>query len=415
MSNQTGEPRNWNKKGTVIDRHMVKKMTISKTITAAAVVAVAAVSILGGCSGAASRTDTFNSSAGSGNEAAGTGGVDPWDILKEVPETGDGNKLVSKTSLDSALSLAGMGMSSGAGKADIETFTGIKLTEDGLRRHNVALNNDMVKSANGIFVSDDYMLSEDFAGLAQKIGMAAEGYRSKKEGMEAVNNFVNTNTDGMIKQGVTSLDEIKDVMLVNTLYFDGLWDFTWDSEEQVPFYGIKKRTKTTFFRKNMDSYYEADGWYGIKLDYEGGRYSMYAAMPKKGSKNPESRMTNEQFQNLFQNEVFADVRIFFPAFTFDTGCMDLTELVKEMCQGAFSKLNLVAGNSARLDSILQKAKIEVTKEGTRAAAVTIGAAEVTSVRPSEPKEIRFDHPFVFAITDTETGEDLFNGALKTIS
>lgn len=392
---------------------MVKKTTMLKTITTAAVM-VGAAAVLIGCSGTVRRSGIINESAGTKNENTEMDGMDPWEVLKKAPKADGGNKLVSKTSLDSVLALAGIGMSSEAGRADIEKFTGIRLTEGALRQHSADLNNDVVKSANGIFVSNDYELSEDFADLAQRIGMAAKGYHSKEEGLEAVNDFVSTNTDGMIKQAIESSKEVKEVMLVNTLYFDGLWDFIWDSEELAPFYGNKKTEEATLFQKDMSSYYEEDDWYGIRLDYKGGRYSMYAAIPKKNNSNPESKMTKERFKALFQNEVFAEARIFFPAFTFETTSMDMTGIVKDMCPGAFKKLDLVASNSAKLDNILQKTKIEVTKEGTRAAAVTVGNVITDSIMMSEPKEIRFDHPFVFAIIDTETGADLFNGVLKTI-
>ena len=60
--------------------------------------------------------------------------------------------------------------------------------------------------------------------------------------------------------------------------------------------------------------------------------------------------------------------------------------------------------------MLQKAKIEVSEEGTKAAAVTAATAMMTSLQP-EPRRVVFhaDHPFVYMITDVRSGSIYFIG------
>ena len=60
--------------------------------------------------------------------------------------------------------------------------------------------------------------------------------------------------------------------------------------------------------------------------------------------------------------------------------------------------------------MLQKAKIEVSEKGTEAAAVT-GAIMVASLGPREERSVVFhaDRPFVYTITDQQTGAILFMG------
>ena len=63
-----------------------------------------------------------------------------------------------------------------------------------------------------------------------------------------------------------------------------------------------------------------------------------------------------------------------------------------------------------VSKMLQKTKIEVNEQGTKAAAVT-AAIMLTSMAPMEMRNVEFhaDHPFVYLITDTNSGAILFMG------
>ena len=67
-------------------------------------------------------------------------------------------------------------------KRDIEKFTGLELDEDALKSWQEALNTDTLRSANGIFISDQYTLRPEFAELAGSLGMTAQEYTSLQEG-----------------------------------------------------------------------------------------------------------------------------------------------------------------------------------------------------------------------------------------
>ncbi len=56
---------------------------------------------------------------------------------------------------------------------------------------------------------------------------------------------------------------------------------------------------------------------------------------------------------------------------------------------------------------LQRARIEVDKDGTRAAAVTIGVGATSA--PAEPMVFDVDRPFVYVLRDRATGTLLFTG------
>ena len=354
------------------------------------------------------ETDGENDTGDDEGTAEAEAGADAWSLLNGVSDDESGNKLFSKTSLDSVLALVGMGMDSEAGMKDIEAFTGLELTEKSLKVYQASLNTESVKSANGMFVSDQFVVDPDFSVLAEGLGMTAENYGSAAEGMDLINAFVNSNTDGMIPKLVESEQDVKDVALVNTLYFNDLWDFEWTDETTAPFYADGAEKDATFLAKTFDSYYENDDWYGMKFSYKDGDYAMYAAIPKDGNMNPS--ITEKEFDDLFAAPIRSEANVFFPTFKYETS-MDLTGLVREKCPGVFEPLSILQGEDAVVDTIMQKAKIEVTKEGTRASAATGATIRTTAAIIEPPAEIRFDHPFLFAITDETTGGDLFVGLM----
>ena len=71
--------------------------------------------------------------------------------------------------------------------------------------------------------------------------------------------------------------------------------------------------------------------------------------------------------------------------------------------------NFASGNLS-ISKMLQKAKIEVSEEGTKASAVTMAMVELTALRP-EPRKVEFhaNRPFIYMITERSTGAILFMG------
>lgn len=337
-------------------------------------------------------------------------GFDPWKLLDQVSADSSGNKLFSKTSLDSAMALVGLATDDENGRAGIEEFLGSALDAETLTEREGSLNNDSVKSANGVFVDGKYTLKEEFLAAARPMGLEAQSYSDKEEGLDRINSFVNEKTAGMIPKLFESGADLKDVTLVNTLYFNDLWDFSWDRETTAAFQLSEKEQKdANFLVGKLDGYYENDAYYGVKMDYQDGDYSMYAAIPKE--ERYQVSMTREDFDDLFQHVRRSKATVYFPTFEYDV-TMDLKELMEKECPALFCSLNNLAEESgAVVDGVLQKTKIQVTKEGTKAAAATGISIRMTSALIDRPVEIRFDRPFAYAIQDNATGELLFVGYL----
>ena len=65
-----------------------------------------------------------------------------------------------------------------------------------------------------------------------------------------------------------------------------------------------------------------------------------------------------------------------------------------------------------ISSVFQKAYIEVNRDGTKAAAVTVGATQSASV--CEVTYIELTRPFAYAIVDKDTGLPVFLGTVESV-
>ena len=81
--------------------------------------------------------------------------------------------------------------------------------------------------------------------------------------------------------------------------------------------------------------------------------------------------------------------------------------------GDFSNL-LTQNGDYFVSDVIQKTKIIVNKEGTKASASTVIIVTDNCVMPSEIKQVYLDRPFAFLIYDNETNECLFIGKVVNL-
>ena len=154
----------------------------------------------------------------------------------------------------------------------------------------------------------------------------------------------------------------------------------------------------------------------INLPYGNGAYAMTVLLPHEG-KSIDEMMKSLDAEKLAavsgqMKECVVDLKL--PRFTTELE-LPLNEIVSKL--GAPSMFDSGKANFSKLaegnvfvSKMLQKAKIEVSEEGTKAAAVTAATVMMTSLQP-EPRRVVFhaDHPFVYMITDVRSGSIYFIG------
>ena len=111
------------------------------------------------------------------------------------------------------------------------------------------------------------------------------------------------------------------------------------------------------------------------------------------------------------------VRALMPKLNYDTSAEAVEEIL--MAQGLVTPFDsgsarfdqMIEGDELHISQIIQKCKIELDENGTKAAAVTAIMMRTNSIAPMEKqvKEVYLDRPFAYLIYDSVNDEIVFVG------
>ena len=154
----------------------------------------------------------------------------------------------------------------------------------------------------------------------------------------------------------------------------------------------------------------------VQIPYGDRSFQMMVLLPHEGKSIDDmmSTLTSAKLDQVRQSmdECLVDLKL--PRFTTEVE-QPLNEVISTLgapsiftARANFSHL---ANGNFFVSKMLQKAKIEVSEEGTKAAAVTVAIMTMSALAPDEPRRVDFhaDHPFVYVISEAQTGAILFVG------
>lgn len=244
--------------------------------------------------------------------------------------------------------------------------------------------------------------------------------------VKKMNDWVKTNTKGMIPNIIEKIPKEARMYLMNALAFEGRW------ASQYSGYQVQKGTFTTaagekqsvsMLNSTEHSYLQDAQATGVMKYYEGNDYAFAAILPNPGISLTDylTGLTGEDFVKLIQSAQNKRVNTKIPEFSYDYDT-DLKTALQAMGIGKAFTSSADFGNMAAtkdgilyIDSVIHKTHIELDRNGTKAAAVTsIGMAGAAA--PTEPpKQVYLDRPFLYAIVEADTGLPIFMGAVNSVS
>lgn len=343
----------------------------------------------------------------------------------------DGNVLISPLSVMLALSMTANG-ANGETLSEMERVLGgdIPLSELNEYLYTYAKNlystNDCKLSiANSIWFREGVNVKNPFLQDCADY-YAAQLYREpfNQATVKKINLWVRDNTDKMIDKVIDSIERDTVMYLINAIAFDAKWATKFEDTRKDVFTNSKgeKENITYLCGERHGGYFELDDAKGIALNYKGGRYSFVAILP-----NDENADINGYFASADTKSIITaiknaknngtEVNLRLPQFKFDYET-EMTDILSGMgMPRAFSSaadFSKISDDPLAISRVLHKTHIEVDKDGTKAAAVTVIGVKCTSAGPAEnPINLFFDRPFVFMIADNETGMPIFVGTLAT--
>ncbi|MBD2186868.1 serpin family protein [Pseudanabaena mucicola] len=282
--------------------------------------------------------------------------------------------------------------------------------------------------ANSVWVRNDVPLKQDFLNQVQKF------YQSEVTNLDfrdpnavnIINNWVKQSTKDKIDTIVDRIDRDSLMFLINAVYFNGKWEAPFDKSRTQPkpftLANGKKIQHPAMSRSGEYRYYDAPTFQAINLPYGSGRFGMQVFLPKPNSNLAEfqKQLTTSNWQEWSTKFVEREGLIQLPRFKMEYE-ITLKSILKDMGmvlpfsnQADFSNLS---DASSTIHEVRHKTFVDVTEEGTEAAAVTSIEMRVTSAMPSEepPFQMIVDRPFFFAISDRKTGAIIFMGSIKNPS
>lgn len=234
----------------------------------------------------------------------------------------------------------------------------------------------------------------------------------------AINDWVSDRTGGRIEDLIQSIDPLDVMFLVNAMYFRAPWTTPFEPARthDGPFTRLDGSTVTARMMTN-DATFPAvldDEVQIVELPYGDSTYGMVLAAPAHGTDFDEflAGVTPAKWNAWTSALVPGRVLLTMPRFRFAWGDL-LNDALASLGMGiAFRPLEadftrIADRDDLYISRVIHKTFIAVDEEGTEAAAATAVGMSVTSL----PPEVRFDHPFIFAIRERSTGVILFLGAI----
>ncbi|KAM7375836.1 hypothetical protein PAMP_005603 [Pampus punctatissimus] len=241
-------------------------------------------------------------------------------------------------------------------------------------------------------------------------------FADTKHSISLINEFIKNKTENKVTEMISTLDALTQLMLVNTIFFQGGWEMPFNSNftENAAFYISNYnvvQVPTMFQDDKFETMEDATvGASALKLSYKGG-VSMLILLPFKNVDYTvvDDEITAEKFLSWIKKLRKMKLEVHMPKFKMEQS-YSLHDILPSM---GFASIFSDSANLTRLSKekglkvseVLHKAVVEVDETGTTAAAATIGGITPYSL----PRTFIINRPFFFFIYHEDTNCLLFMG------
>ncbi|KAK2846864.1 hypothetical protein Q5P01_009863 [Channa striata] len=334
-------------------------------------------------------------------------------------------------------SILGMLLTGASGKTRKQIVSALHYKKNGpykmLKKLHKALttksNQDAVLIANGLFSQEGFPIEPDFIS-ENKENFECESrsldFSNTEGAANEINEWVNNATKGqistlikpeMLDPGFTRL------VAVNSIYFKGLWKsrFLPANTKMRPFnagngnvYTVPMMSQLYAFNIGLATTPQGLKYKIIELPYKSNSISMLIVLPFEEDTALSSiipHINTATMQNWTKLMHMRKVHLAIPKFSADAEVDLKTPLSALGLTDMFSQdkadFRHLSAEPLYVSKALQKAKIVVNEDGTKAAAAT----SAVLLTRSSPPWITVDRPFLFLIKHKQSGTVLFMGQI----
>jgi serpin B len=356
------------------------------------------------------------------------------EIFKQAYSLTD-NTLVSPLSIQCALALL-LDASEGDVKQELIDFYNNEDIESCINNLLANQSNDkdnLYKISNTVWInsgnSANGSVREDYAKAIKEKYKSSIHCSNISSSVNPVNNWVEENTLGLINKILEEpVSKDTNSLLINAVGFDCKWasPFKAEDTEKKDFTlpDSQKVKVDTMYNYGDHSYIETENAYGARLDYgtyTDGKadYSLVVLMAKPDSslqKVVENMTSDAIVEYITQENDNIEVKLNMPKFNFEQ-TIQLNDILQDLgvtkAFGDNDDIRILDNTTSKIDKAIQKTKIEVSEEGTKAGAVTALVMQdcAVDVQQKTIKEVNVDHSFVYMITDNKNQVPIFMGTI----
>jgi len=347
----------------------------------------------------------------------------------------DKNIFFSPFSIGMALSMAYNGAKEGTKEAMARVLGVQDIELEVLNRSNASLMATLGQleekvqfvTANGMWFQKGRAFENDFLDINKKWYNATIEDIDLQEARtsDIINQWVRENTKGKIPFLVESLDQRTVLFIANAVYFKGIWTNVFEisrtNEEEFTLEDGSKKKLPMMVQEEEFNYYKGSNFQAIRLPYGYKQTSMYIFLPDEnvGLDTFLEKMDSDTWKEWMGHFRKREGTIGLPRFRvefFEDLCRILMNLKMDVAfddQVANFKGISAESPNIYIGGIAHRTFLEVTEQGTEAAAASGICLKEAEAMPSEEEPFRMivDRPFFCAIVHKDTGAILFMGSI----
>ncbi|KAJ0172283.1 hypothetical protein K1T71_012256 [Dendrolimus kikuchii] len=351
-------------------------------------------------------------------------------LLKVLGDFNDGNTVISPLSISTCLALLQQGA---RGTTESQISNTLQLSPESSRIAYRSLTdeikrrsfNNILRTANNIFVAKNFELNGDFSRIAQtEFGSVVStlDYSQPIQAADEINKWVDAQTNHKITKLVSPehVGPNTQMSVVNAVYFKGMWDITFNEAKTKlrEFHLSNGQNKTVpfmrsrrYLRGGKDRESNATI---INIPFKGDEYSLMWILPSKQSN------LNDLIKALTAKQLLAyrefpslEVDVEVPRFTIKTDSNLIPALRKMGISdlfGPYADLSRLGANKLdtlplSVSSAVHSAVLSIDEHGGSAAGAT--SFGVVALSYDSPPKFKADKPFLVMLWDNQLDTPLF--------
>ena len=337
---------------------------------------------------------------------------------------GQGNLILSPYSIGSALAMALEG-ARGRTAEEMRSVLDQFPTDLAALEKEANTGGNQLSTANGLWVQKGFPILPAFQkamnGRFHAPAQLADFAGAPEKARAEINSWTDRNTKGKIRElfAAGSLNGTTRLVLTSAIYFYGKWQSAFKKEATAPApfrLGSSGAIQADFMNQTGKfGYAEVAGSQILEMKYAGTPIAFDVILPKMddGISALDTSIDPARLAEWLGAVQTRTVEVALPKFRAESEFSLAKTLSRMGMPTAFSGDADFSGIDGRKDLVISavthKAFVDVTEEGTEAAAAT-GIAVTRIAAVVSPRTVfRADHPFLFLIRDTKSGAILFEG------